>query len=1069
MAKPWGRKKGTSVRDSSKEKELRQWLIRCTFGYNLFGMKSLQDFQQILATAEEGESEDGHTYFCHVLRSDTRFLKNAHVTLDKLLDYDDNIVRHMHHINAHRDVPIRLKYYQWLAALFTEAYLDHYFQSPGKTAGLVVNSVESHIKESLQTPDAPDDYRARFMPGMDDLCKCAYWMATGSGKTFLMHLAYLQFQHYNTGPHRLDIDRILLITPNADLTAQHLREMKMSGIPCTEFDSASLSGYFQQQNEGVVNVIEITRFTEDKKDGGLRRVDVENFGRKNLIFVDEAHKGSGGEKWRLFRSLVAQDGFTFEYSATFGQAAASGGKDDNLADFARTIVFDYSYPHFYNDGYGKEYRILNVNKSMHETNRVLLANLLTFYEQKLVFEDLKDIATTEYNIADPLWIFVGSRVNVSGNKSDVLNVARFLHKILTERNWVIQTTAAFLKGESGLKLKKTDHDLFDPAFPEPRLRYLRERGLSAEEIYDDMLRRIFRCSEPAGLTLVRLKNTDGEIGLKCGDNDFFGDIYVGDAQRFIKNVEEYDPYIKIEKIDHPSLFRAIDDPDSTINILIGAKKFIEGWDCYRVSCMGLINVGKSEGTEIIQLFGRGVRLRGMNYSLKRSTNDAGDQPLNLPLLETLNIFGVDARYIEYLREFLTIEGVDDYKTVERGIPIKVNTDYLQEGLLIPHCEKTGFEREQQFVLTRKQIIPVKVDLLARVESEDSNRYRGLEADTRLEPVTIDPRYLDLIDWDAIYFTLLKHKSARGWNNVVFTRALLQEIIGDPDCYTLYCAEDAVTPRSFEDVQKLQDVVVLILKKSLQTAYSRQKSKWIANNVKIKQLSESHGNFEFKKYVIKVQENETDVVRAIDALIENIEPLYVDKSTKFITNVHFENHLYQPLLTKLRKTSDKIVISPAGLNDGEEKLILAIKTYVDEHTDLFNGKKVYLLRNIPRAGVGFYKNSWFYPDFIMWVVDENEQRIVFIEPHGMVFSQGLEDEKVQLAEDIKEIEQRVRTKYQSKGIHCGISLDSFIISVSEPGTVAESYFYKAKERRMKHHVLSIHHSNFIKELFEFVLS
>ncbi|MFY1643547.1 DEAD/DEAH box helicase family protein [Methanoculleus bourgensis] len=1069
MAKPRGRKNGPRARQSSKEEILRLWLVRCTFGNSLFGMKSFQDFQQILAKIDEGESEDGHTHFCHVLKSDTRFRKDAHVTLDELLDYDDNIMRHMHHINAHRDVPIRLKYFQWLAALFTEAYLDRYFQSPGKLASLVEDSVIAHIKETLQTLDAPYDYRARFMPSMDDLRKCAYWMATGSGKTFLMHLAYLQFQHYNTGPYSLDIDRILLITPNADLTAQHLREMRMSGIPCTEFDATGFGGYFQQRDEEVVNVIEITRFTEDKQDGGFRRVDVESFGSKNLIFVDEAHKGSGGEKWKLFRSMVAREGFTFEYSATFGQAAASRDNDDNLADFAKTILFDYSYPHFYNDGYGKEYRILNVNKATHETYRVLLANLLTYYEQKLVFEDLKDIATAKYNIADPLWIFVGSKVNVSGAKSDVLTVVKFLQKILTERDWVLRTTAAFLQGQSGLIHEKTRHDIFDPAFPEQRLRYLRERGLNAEEIYDDMLRRIFQCSKPVGLTLVLLKNTDGEIGLKCGDNDFFGDIYVGDAPKFIKNVEEHEPQIEIKKIDHPSLFRVIDAPDSTVNILIGAKKFIEGWDCYRVSCMGLINIGKREGTEIIQLFGRGVRLRGMNNSLKRSTNDAGDQPLNLPLLETLNIFGVDAKYIGYLREFLSVEGVDDYKTVERQIPIKVKTDYLHEGLLIPHCEETGFEREQRFVLTREQIVPVKVDLLARVESEDSTYYSGLEADTRPDPVTIDPRYLDFIDWDAVYFALLRHKNTKGWKNMVFTKALLQEIINDPHCYTLYCADDAVNPHSFEETQKLQDVIVLILKKSLQTAYNRQKNAWMVDNVRIEQLSESHGNFEFRKYVIKVQENETDVLKAIDALLEHADPLYADKSTKFITNVYFENHLYQPLLTKLRKTSNKVTISPQGLNEGEEKLVRAIKTYIDDHTDLFNGKKVYLLRNIPKTGVGFYKNSWFYPDFIMWVVDDSEQRIVFLEPHGMVFSQGPEDEKVQLAEDIKEIEQRIHATYRSKGINCGISLDSFIISVSEPGAVAEPYLYKTKEQRKKHHVLSIHQSDFIEELFEFVLS
>jgi superfamily II DNA or RNA helicase len=1062
-----GRWKAQNPEQSSKEGKLRPNLVKCAFAHRLFGMRSFQDFQQILGGIEEGESEDGHTNFYHVLKSDIRFRKDAHVTLDELRDYDENIVRHMQRINTHREVSITLKYYQWLAALFTEAYLDHYFQSPGKLASLVEESVKDYITDTFQSVLDPHEYYAKFMPDLDDLRKCAYWMATGSGKTFLIHLAYFQFQHYNMGPHRMDIDRILLITPNADLTAQHLREMKKSSIPCTAFDVSEFGGYFRPQFEETVNVIEITRFTEDKRDGGLKRVDIESFGRKNLVFVDEAHKGSGGEKWKMFRREVAREGFTFEYSATFGQAAASGSENDNLTEFAKTILFDYSYPHFYNDGYGKEYRILNVNKDTHVTDRVLLANLLTYYEQKLVFEDLKEIATTEYNIADPLWIFVGSKVNVSGTKSDILKVVQFLQKVLTERDWMIWTTDEFLQGRSGLLHEKTKHDLFSPAYPEQRLRYLRERGMGAEEIYDDMLQRIFRCAEPAGLTLVHLKNTDGEIGIKCGDNDFFGDIYVGDATKFIKIVEEHEPQIYVEKIDHPSLFRSIDAPGSTVNILIGAKKFIEGWDCYRVSCMGLINIGKSEGTEIIQLFGRGVRLKGRNNSLKRSTNDAGDQPLNLPLLETLNIFGVDARYIGYLREFLAIEGVDNCKTVERRIPIKIKTDYLREGLLIPHWEKTGFEKKKRFVLTREHIVPVKVDLLARVESEDSIYYSGLEADTRPDPVSIEPRYLDLIDWDTVYFTLLEHRISRGWKNMVFGKTLLKEIIEDTALYTLYCDDRVVSPTSFAEVQGLQDVIVLVLKKLLQVAYSRQKNEWMMENIRIEHLTESHGNFEFKRYVLKIRDSETEVINAIDSLVQQVNQIYMDGNTRFVTNVFFRNHLYQPLLAKTSRVSNKIVaISPEGLNEGEEKLVLGIRNYVDEHSDLFEGRMVYLLRNIPRAGVGFYKNTWFYPDFIMWIVDEGKQYIVFLEPHGMVFSSGLDDEKVQLAEDIKEIEQKVNAETD---IGCVVSLDSFIISVSQPGAVAESHLYKTREQRKKYHVLSIYQQDFIHELFEFVLS
>ena len=51
---------------------------------------------------------------------------------------------------------------------------------------------------------------------MLDLSKLAFWMATGSGKTRLLHLNYRQFNHYN----RESLDNILLITPNEGLSQQ---------------------------------------------------------------------------------------------------------------------------------------------------------------------------------------------------------------------------------------------------------------------------------------------------------------------------------------------------------------------------------------------------------------------------------------------------------------------------------------------------------------------------------------------------------------------------------------------------------------------------------------------------------------------------------------------------------------------------------------------------------------------------------------------------------------------------------------------------------------------------------
>ena len=122
---------------------------------------------------------------------------------------------------------------------------------------------------------------------------------------------------------------------------------------------------------------------------------VETFEGNNLIFVDEGHKGAGGEAWRGMRDALAETGFTFEYSATFGQALAAANNDALLTEYGKAIAFDYSYRHFYSDGYGKDFRILNLQEESAEeqTDTLLMANLISFYEQQLVFAEQGDGAS----------------------------------------------------------------------------------------------------------------------------------------------------------------------------------------------------------------------------------------------------------------------------------------------------------------------------------------------------------------------------------------------------------------------------------------------------------------------------------------------------------------------------------------------------------------------------------------------------------------------------------------------------------------------------------------------------
>ncbi|WP_218188302.1 hypothetical protein [Desulfosarcina cetonica] len=64
-------------------------------------------------------------------------------------------------------------------------------------------------------------------------------------------------------------------------------------------------------------------------------------------------------------------------------------------------------------------------------------------------------------------------------------------------------------------------------------------------------------------------------------------INVGDALGLCKNIESAGINVVIAESDFSSaMFATVNESTSPINVLIGSKKFVEGWDCWRVSTMG---------------------------------------------------------------------------------------------------------------------------------------------------------------------------------------------------------------------------------------------------------------------------------------------------------------------------------------------------------------------------------------------------------------------------------------------------------------------------------------------------
>jgi hypothetical protein len=632
----------------SKPMKLTKHLVLFRYLLYQFGFESFEKLRDDFGQRLTGYDASGRSFFAGALMGQKKQIDNA-----LLLQYDDTIKDYEQQLVKHRGEPyLSLKYYQYFALLFSEYFLDAISNRPNAFL-LELNQFKKADKDFVILPD----YEKA------DLKKLALWMATGSGKTLLMHVNYWQMLRYFK-----NWENILLITPNEGLSQQHYEELKKSGIKAKLYTGSEES---LKTQAGEILIIEITKLTKDKEGEGVS-VDVDYFSEsRNLVLIDEGHKGQRSEEqaWKKLREHLTrgEQSFTFEYSATFGQIIGNGNTD-LLHEYGRAILFDYSYRHFYADGYGKDFSVFNIDASegysQYETRLLLTASLLGFYEQSVLFQK-HEAALKTYNIEKPLWVFVGSKV--IGKKSsltlqdkqsvsDVTLVLHFIKQVLESPAALQADADAILSGQSGLQ--KDGDDIF-----KNRFQYLKANRPTAEA----MLQQIFHGA--GAIEALQIKNADGEIGLKTASGQqYFGVINIGDVNSFGKKLEEDTAGIIQLQDDNfsASLFHSLADKHSGINILIGSKKFIEGWNSWRVSSMGLMNMGQGEGAQIIQLFGRGVRLKGKQFSLKREEPGAA---YFIKALQTISIFGLNAKYMS---SFLTNIEKEVEPMIEFSLDIQFN-------------------------------------------------------------------------------------------------------------------------------------------------------------------------------------------------------------------------------------------------------------------------------------------------------------------------------------------------------------------------------------------------------------
>jgi len=249
------------------------------------------------------------------------------------------------------------------------------------------------------------------------------------------------------------------------------------------------------------------------------------------------------------------------------------------------------------------------------------------------------------------------------------------------------------------------------------------------------------------------------------------------------------------------------------------------------------------------------------------------------------------------------------------------------------------------------------------------------------------------------------------------------------------------------VRLWEEIAVSLLRKYTERYYTFRKRDWELPHLEYRDLAEDDPNFLSVKespeqsggYRILIDKSQEEIVTKLEELKAAIVKGEL-KSWAFggMQAIWFGQHLYQPLLYLDTKV---VEISPTALNKGERRFVEDLKTFHDANAAFFKTRELYLLRNLSKGrGVGFFEAGNFHPDFILWLLADGMQHVIFVDPKG-IRNLGPSDPKIQFHESIKEIEQRLGD--------VTVRLQSFIVSNTHSHTMTMLWNMEKSEMQRRH--------------------
>ena len=767
--------------------------------------------------------------------------------------------------------------------------------------------------------------------------RMSFWMTMGSGKTIVI-IKLIELLDKAMSLNLIPKKNILFFTANEGLLDRFKKEVEAYNLLKDKtIDTINLKEYEERQKQGTVFDAQLIKLfcyradlmAEERKEATLDYRDYLDNGN-NYVILDEAHKGDKQDSKRqnIF-SILSQNGFLFNFSATF----------TDESDIA-TTVYNLNQAVWVKKGYGKKL--------------FLLENDLKAFKEK---SDLNEIEKQRATLKSLLLLALAKKYKLSNVYHDPMMVV-FTNSV----NTVEADAELFFKTLQSVAKDNID-EIFNSAKKELKDEFKSTKylvtdkdgeGISelAEQVskisFDELKELIFYARSGNIEAIINPKDKT-EIAFKLDSTDKpFCLIKIGDISSWLK---EKLHGIKIdETFKEESYFKSLDN--SSINILLGSRAFYEGWDTTRPNIMLFLNIGMDKEAKkfVTQSIGRGMRVESVEGSRQRidfiDIDKKADIQENAKTLETLFVISTNKEAISSI--------VSWQEEQNKGI------DWLEVSLVKNKCENKIL-----YIPTYKNT-KISADKINsknafRVSAQNKKDLQIYINNLGKELFALKHKLFNKRECDLFFEMVNKNGSFFIDDNIHYKSLdfLIEKLKN-----RLY-----VNQSTINTFVSLDDEIIHFRKIKVREDKKEQFVSTVNQALTMENLSD-------EEVFAKAKEEKIPLAKAMD-IYQKRELIFEDaKFQKML------NHYYNPIISGENLDWIKNIISEKSeivLLEELEKIC----TQIDEKYDwwMFSKLNQYHDKNIFIPYTENGEEKPFYPDFIFWLQKGNEQTILFIDPKG----------------------------------------------------------------------------------------